>query len=195
MIRLFLVRHGNTFEKGQIAVQVGARTDLSLTEEGCRQAKKMAEYLLKHQIFPVAFYRGNLKRQTEFAEIMSKPFHPLLISEPALTEIDYGPWEGLTSEKIAEQWPTEYAEWNESAKWPEKIFPCTYQSHKQALDEWLKKIENEHPPGNSVVAVSSNGLLRLLKNEKVKTGHFCELHLHSGRFEIKSWNQSPDCLS
>ncbi len=191
MIRLFLVRHGNTFESHETPIQVGARTDLSLTDEGRKQAKKMADYLLKQEIFPVAFYMGNLKRQTEFAQIIGKHFHNHLILEPALTEIDYGLWEGLTSEQLAAKWPKEYAAWNESGKWPEEIFQSMQQHHKNGLDQWLKNLQKNHLDGNTIIAVSSNGLMRLFKNEKVKTGHFCELHLYPAHYEIKSWNIHP----
>ena len=37
MIRLIVVRHGNTFNKGDVILRVGARTDLPLTAEGMRQ--------------------------------------------------------------------------------------------------------------------------------------------------------------
>lgn len=53
-IRLILVRHGNTFDAGQTPTQVGARTDLSLTDQGRNQAHYFARYLASEQIQPQA---------------------------------------------------------------------------------------------------------------------------------------------
>ena len=190
MIQLFLVRHGNTFEAGQTPVQVGARTDLPLTSQGRLQAEQMGKYLLAKQILPAAIYAGRLKRQTEFAAILSAPFGLVLQEAPALTEIDYGLWEGLSAEAIASRWPKEYAEWTEQAKWPHHIFQKTDEEHRNQLEEWLNLLRKKDQ-ANTVFAVTSNGLMRFFKNEKVKTGHFCEIHLQKEGLQICSWNRDP----
>jgi probable phosphoglycerate mutase len=46
--RLILIRHGNTFEAGQKAVWVGARSDLPLTMAGEAQAHAAAQYVARH---------------------------------------------------------------------------------------------------------------------------------------------------
>ena len=64
MIRLILMRHGNTFEAGQTPVQVGTRTDLPLTAQGLAQAKEMLNYLTAEGISPEAIFAGKLKRHS-----------------------------------------------------------------------------------------------------------------------------------
>lgn len=191
-IRLFFVRHGNTFEEGQIPVQIGKRTDLPLTSFGILQAEQMGKYLLAEGIRPQAIFAGALKRQMQFASILSEMLHLPLLQEPALTELDYGAWEGLASEEISSRWPKEYKEWNESGIWAENIFAGTEEKHRDCIDLWLSKIRKTFKENSVIVAISSNGLLRLFhKKEKVKTGYFCDLAIYPSHFEIKGWNLKP----
>jgi len=192
LIRLLLVRHGNTFEEGQTPIQIGALTDLPLTSFGKLQAEQMAQYLIAEKIHPKAIFAGHLKRQIESARLMARPFHMPILNEPALTEIDYGDWEGLTSEEIAERWPKEYAAWTKEGKWAERIFRSTAAQHKSAIDQWLEKLKKTYAVGDTIVAVSSNGLLRFFQNgEKVKTGHFCDITILPNGLKVNGWNLNP----
>lgn len=190
MARLILMRHGNTFEEGQTPVQVGARTDLPLTALGREQAERMAKYLMAEKIVPRTIFTGGLKRQTESASLIAKHFDLTFHHTPALTEIDYGLWEGLTAEQIEEKWAKEHAEWSNEAKWQDHIFSGTFEEHWQILTTWLEMLRKTYL-NETVLGVTSNGLLRFFRNEKVKTGHFCELHLHPDRWEIWRWDASP----
>lgn len=182
------MRHGNTFEAGEVPIQVGARTDLPLTAFGRKQAESMAKYLLSEGICPKAIYAGKLKRQTESARIIAESFDLEFLHEPALTEIDYGAWEGLTAEEIATRWPKEHAEWLDG-KWQASIFGGTLEGHLSAIKEWLDRLRKEGD--EPVFAVTSNGLLRFFQNEKVKTGHFCEIHVFEDGYKIQKWNIDP----
>jgi probable phosphoglycerate mutase len=192
-----LVRHGNTFEAGETPVQVGARTDLCLTAQGRRQAEEVGKYLIAQALRPAAIYAGTLKRQIESAQLIARAVKsPLNLHETALTEIDYGAWEGLTAEEIERRWPEEYAQWTKAGEWPEKIFNGSRQNHKLQLELWLQRLRNTYAPGDVIIAVSSNGLIRFfsdatIPDPKVKTGHFCELDISPTSFQIKSWNSSP----
>lgn len=197
MIRLILVRHGNTFEARETPVQVGVHTDLSLTAQGRKQAEEMGDYLISQSIRPAAIYAGILKRQVESAEIIASRFNMRSLYEPALTEIDYGAWEGLTSEEIASRWPEEYKGWTEAGKWAEKIFGGSLQNHTAHIENWLATLRKTYAPGDVIVAVSSNGLIRFFasskqrENPKVQTGHFCKLDLYPNELKVKSWNVKP----
>lgn len=169
---MILIRHGNTFEAGVTAVQVGLRTDLPLTAFGHAQAKALP--------FRADFvYSGTLRRQRETAQAIGT-----VILEPALNEIDYGLWEGLTAEEIGRRWPKEYAAWNNEGRWPEGIFGGSLENHLQMLERWMKNLT-----GN-VIGVTSGGILRLLapNQPKVKTGHFCEFDVS---LNVLRWNVDP----
>lgn len=188
MTRLILVRHGNTFEKEQVPVQVGARTDLPLTAVGREQAKKLSAFLKEKGNFPKAIFAGFLKRQTESAEIIAENFAMGFEKTAVLSEIDYGPWEGLTQEEIHQKWPKEFDEWNREAKWQPSIFAGSFEEHWNNLMLWFDRLYAQYPD-QTVVGITSNGLMRLFRGEKVKTGHFCTLQLHLKGWEILDWNQ------
>ncbi len=186
-MHLILMRHGNTFEEGQTPVQIGARSDLPLTDFGRSQAERVGKYLYDEGICPSAIFAGRLKRQMESAQIVADYFDIAVFEADALNEIDYGEWEGLSAEEIKERFPKEYREWTEDRIWPSSIFGKSYEAHQKALDEFLEFLKGEHQ--GVILAVTSNGLLQFFKSEKVKTGNFCELHFLKNQWEIKSWNR------
>ncbi len=210
-IHLILIRHGNTFESTQTPTQVGSKTDLPLTSKGRSQAEQVASYLKAQKILPAGIYAGTLARQIETAHIIGKSLgleNALHLNEPALTEIDYGPWEGLTAEEIMLKWSEEYQKWTQQAEWPEHLFGGTLEGHIDAINVWLMHVRNAYKPGETVLGVTSNGLMRLfyslekekwrqivqarqMENFKVKTGHFCVLELFQDSLKVKTWNQSP----
>lgn len=189
MPKLILARHGNTFESGQTPTQVGAKSDLPLTAQGLKQAEALKF------INPQAVYAGSLKRQIQSAMVVADAF----IYEPALTEIDYGLWEGLTTEEIKARWSKEYEEWTQGGRWPENIFGGSLQSHLEAIDRWLDHLRATYKSGDTILAFSSNGIIRLFhpappanrEEIKVKTGHFCIFELLPKSLEVFSWNVNP----
>jgi broad specificity phosphatase PhoE len=210
VIRLFLLRHGNTFEADQTPTQVGARSDLPLTKQGHEQAKCFAEALVTQDLCPKAIYAGSLQRQIKTAQIVqehitTKP--SLHLHHSALTEIDYGPWEGLTTQEIVAKWPEEYKEWTEQAKWAEGIFGRSFEQHLEEAECFLDHLRKTYVSGDVVVAVTSNGVIRFfyalektkwqdlieqrqMEQIKVKTGHFCELLIGPDSVKVVNWNQN-----
>ncbi|MBJ7449874.1 MAG: histidine phosphatase family protein [Parachlamydiales bacterium] len=212
MIRLIIVRHGNTFESGQTPVQVGLKTDLPLTEKGCLQAEYFAKYLEVKNIKPKAVYAGSLKRQVKTAQIVCKYLHiqdALKLNEPALNEIDYGLWEGLSTEDIQSKWPDDYANWTEESRWADGIFAQSLGHHIKAIQSWIKQLLQTYKANDCIIGVTSNGIMRLfqtfqttqwqqlvhdrnMEKIKVKTGHFCDLLIDDdGSVQIQSWNVNP----
>lgn len=206
-LRLFLLRHGNTFNAGEVAVQIGSKTDLALTDKGKLQAAGFAQHLKTHALVPAAIYCGSLARQLETAKIIHAvfPSTPLFTQQSALDEIDYGAWEGLSAQAIAQQWPQEYQDWCEQGIWPSHLFHSQKAVHIEKLQQWLNALEQNFAPQSLIIAVSSNGLMRMLLNfmpdlwnslvaakkmdsYKVGTGHYCDLRLSQGQPLIQQWN-------
>lgn len=209
-LRLMLLRHGNTFEAGEIATQIGCKTDLPLTSKGEAQAKAFASHLVHQALTPFAIYSGCLARQVHTANTIQSVFpnSTLLTQQEALDEIDYGEWEGLTANEIAQQWPQEYQAWCEQGIWPAHIFNRSKEEHLHLLEKWLGFVKENTPDGALVVAISSNGLIRLMLHfmptlwdslvatrkmdaYKVGTGHYCDLTLDDTVPMIHAWNVSP----
>lgn len=213
-IRLILVRHGNTFEAGEPAVRVGKKTDLALTDTGREQARAMGEFLLRNKIKLAGVYSGALRRQIEAAQIITATAAAncdVATGTSALDEIDYGKWEGLTEEQIAHKWPQEHRDWTERADWPEGVFVGSEADHLQAIKSWLDVIRSNYQAGQTILGVSSNGIMRyfysLIAGEwekfvrdrstkllKVKTGNFCELRIYPVTISAARWNESPSFL-
>ncbi len=203
MINLILIRHGNTFESGEMSRYIGSDTDLKLTSKGRDQADKAADYLLQHKIIPQVVFHSELQRQSETAAIIaSKLKIGNLILTKDLQEIGYGLWENLTNQEIEEKWPQELRMWNEEGVWPEQIFKVKESVVSLGLNSWLGKISKEYN-SKTILAVTSNGILRILnkfiledrynpKEAKVSTGGICRVvYDEKGKSEILSWNLTP----
>ncbi len=207
---LIVVRHGNTFEANEIATQVGCKTDLPLTEKGLSQAQSFTTLLQQKGLNPSRIYCGALQRQSKTAHIIkaSFPQASLFEKQNALDEIDYGAWEGLSTDQIKAQWANEYENWVAQAQWPNHIFGASFDQHTQALNQWLQELAKTTPDNGLVVAVSSNGIIRLMlqwlpalwenlildkkmESYKVGTGNYCEFSFEGLTPRILGWNLKP----
>ena len=72
--RLIVVRHGNTFNSGDVILRVGARTDIPLTSRGREQGREVAQRLVERGLRPDAYFYAPLQRTRETCEeIASAP--------------------------------------------------------------------------------------------------------------------------
>lgn len=201
-VRLFLIRHGNTFESHDVPVMVGSQTDMALTHKGLAQAKDMAMYFEQNKIQIDHLICGGLLRQQQMAQALCERFpHLSPKSEAAFDEIDYGEWEGLTPEQVKKTWPKDYERWVRFATWP-KTFGQSGNEKRKVLLDWIDDAK-ETMADKTVVIATSQGVIKLFvslypalweKNDleafRVKTGHFCELTL-ADTVTIEQWNQPP----
>ncbi len=210
-LHLYLIRHGNTFNADEPARQIGIQTDLPLTEKGRTQALTMAKFFSQRNINLANIYCSHLARQKETAHIIATAVNNKLSVHDkisALSELDYGQWEGLTVEEIQQNWHAEYQAWTDQAQWPEAIFIGSADEKINQLALWLNSLRHQYQPGQHVAAVTSNGTIRFflsllrdkwkssieenrLSEYKVKTGHFCQINLYEDSLDIVCWNQDP----
>ena len=97
MLTLVLTRHGLT-DRSMPEQHLGQRIDVSINEDGRRQAQALA-----HRLSAVRFDRvitSPLFRARETGEIIAPG--AAIEADPRLKEMDYGAWEGLTYEQIEE---------------------------------------------------------------------------------------------
>ena len=99
---IFLVRHGAT--TWSASGQHTGRTDLPLTDDGVAQARSAGRLLrrLLGDADPLVF-TSPLQRARRTASLMLPDSEPVIAD--ALTEWDYGAYEGLTSEEIVGRSP------------------------------------------------------------------------------------------
>lgn len=209
MLKIVFVRHGNTFEDGEPSRQVGAETDVPLTDAGRVQAEAVARHLKARGLAVRAIHAGALKRQRETAEILSRGLDAPVVDEPALAELSYGAWENLTTAELKERFPSSYEAWNVSGAWPSE-FEGDAESVRRRLQRFLDKIRCSYEDGATVVAVTSQGVLKLLTSVieperwealqakkaveelKAKTGAMCEIEFADGAWKTVAWNVRPE---
>lgn len=203
MTTLLIARHGNTFEKDQIAVRVGVRTDMPLSSSGKAQAVNLGAYLRINKIHPAAVYCSNLKRTQETATLALKAAGISLEPKPLsiFDEIDYGPDEGKTNEAIIERiGEIALRDWENMAVVPEGWLVDT----DQIIQYWQNFAANllvEHP-NDTVLVVTSNGVARFApyltedffgftQHHKIKlaTGAIGSLTYKGGEWKADYWNQ------
>ena len=195
MIELYILRHGNTFNKGDVVRRVGARTDMKLSASGVMQATRVAAHFEQQGVTFAYVFSSPLERAMMTADIAAAG----VFAEPApfLTEIDYGPDEGQPEDAVIARIGEEaLKEWDENA-----VPPPGWNADPAALIAGWKAFFAECASlDGAVLAVTSNGVARFALDAADKaSGDFprklstCAwgrvLVGKDGKAEIKSWNE------
>jgi broad specificity phosphatase PhoE len=106
--RLILVRHGHV--EGVDPVRFRGRAPLPLSDLGRRQVGALASHMARH-FRPDALYTSPLERCRDTARAIARlqGLEPRTVE--ALSDIDYGAWQGLTPEEARHRWPEEVDLW------------------------------------------------------------------------------------
>lgn len=165
MIRLYLIRHGET--EWNMANRYQGKTDIGLSEKGRQQASLLSERMKKIQLD--AIYTSDLSRAKDTAMEIAKDQKCKVMEMPQLREIDFGEWEGYTTAQLAEIYGDAFTKYLEE---PHKTsFPGEGSFGKVQLrvDKALKEITDHHQEGNIAVvahgAVLKIAILSLLRIE------------------------------
>ena len=109
MIEVMLIRHMETEWNEQLRY-IG-RTDLSLSELGRENGRKLGEYLNDLEFSKL--YSSSLKRTKETAAIIAVGRDMEVESLKRLNEVDFGAWEGLTHPEILNDFEDVMNSWRE----------------------------------------------------------------------------------
>lgn len=171
MVRVFLIRHGETEWSLGDSRYCGV-TDLDLIDAGLRQAELLAERLKDEPL--AAIYGSDLKRSRQTAEIIASR-HPEIVVEQVsgFRELHYGQWEGFTRQE-AEAWDPSY--WKAWQKDPSRISTPGGESFEQLLERVVTAFEwvtNRHR-GQSIAIVGHKATNRALLCHLLDTpvGHY-----------------------
>jgi probable phosphoglycerate mutase len=194
--RIIVVRHGNTFDKGDIVTRVGGRTDLPLSVSGRAQADALARHFAA-TTFATA-RSGPLKRtrETAGAILAAHANPPELLTDLFLREIDYGPDENRPEgEVVARIGKAALEAWERDFIPPPgwRVDPAALVGNWQ---ETFAELRNQ--PGNHLV-VTSNGIARFAltaanaagHDGKLATGAWGVIVLEGEAVRIESWNLRP----
>ncbi|RJX17384.1 MAG: alpha-ribazole phosphatase [Ammonifex sp.] len=105
--RIYLIRHGETLWNHARKYQ--GHADIALSERGLKQAEALARRLEREQF--AAFFASDLRRASDTAEIIARPHGGKVSTLPALREINFGEWEGLTRDEIKARFPELSEQW------------------------------------------------------------------------------------
>ncbi len=101
--RVYLIRHGETANAGQICFN--GHFDVGLSPAGIEQFSLIAAALKNHPIHSV--YSSDLKRTRICAEIVAEPHSLKPTTHPELRELCFGEWEGMSVQEINQKYPNE----------------------------------------------------------------------------------------
>lgn len=139
--RITLVRHGET--AGQSSIRYHGINDVPLNDAGKDQMRRVGQ-TLAHKRFDRVFSSG-LRRTREAASLIVPS--PAALPVPELNEINFGRWEGLTKDEIAQRDPELYARWRAEPhrfRFPEGDDRAHFGERVAA---GLDRILDEHPSG------------------------------------------------
>ena len=105
-MRVLLARHGQT--DWNAAGKIQGVSDVPLNERGREQAAALAGRVLDAGAIS-AVYTSPLKRARETAEIIGRRLGLEPVPVAALTELNFGDWEGCSWEEIGRRWPEQFA--------------------------------------------------------------------------------------
>ena len=194
--RLIIVRHGNTFDKGDVVTRVGGRTDLPLSVSGLAQAEALARHFASH-VFATA-RSGPLKRtrETAAAILAAQANPPELLTDLFLREIDYGPDENRPEEDVIarigkpalEAWERDF------------IPPPGWRVDPAALiGNWQETFAELRDQAGDHLIVTSNGIARFALSAagatglegKLATAAWGVIALEGEEARVTEWNVRP----
>lgn len=212
--KLIVVRHGNTFEKGDTILRIGSKTDLPLTAAGLQQGRQAGLTLREMTLYPTFFFSAPLKRTLETCNEISKVFdcHDSPIIRDFLLEFDYGPDDGKLESEVLRRLGLEETRqstkfetdsfdaeeigceslkrWDAEKKLPRGWFflqPRVVQLEQDWID-FSREILEKHQ-GETVVAVTSNGIARFSTAILPSSAQYPEnLKLSTGAFGVYEHN-------
>ncbi len=196
MRRIFIIRHGNTFESSAAACRIGARTDLPLVDSGRAQADRLGQWFAAQGLASCRIHSGPLSRARETASRVATALgQPVAGTLPWLDEIDHGPDEGRPeAEVLARIGESALRQWDEQAIPP----PGWVVNAPARIAAWQSYFA-EGGEGTDLL-VTSNGAARFAlialglspASLKLRTGAFGELARHAdGSVKLQSWDQRP----
>jgi broad specificity phosphatase PhoE len=211
---LYIVRHGNTFDKGDIVTRVGGRTDLPLSTSGLGQASALAQHFAEQGVSFTSASTSPLKRTRVTAEtiLAAQTAAPELKTRLFLREIDYGPDENRPEpEVVARIGEAALQAWETDGTPPPgwRVDPQALIGNWQELFREIGAISGNH------LIVTSNGIARfalkaagaegshtmklatgaygvIALDGEVKQGHHsASLVMASAAITVRDWNVRP----
>ncbi|OAH09421.1 histidine phosphatase family protein [Streptomyces jeddahensis] len=194
---LLLVRHGET--EWSRSGQHTSWSDISLTENGREQARRLGPLLASYRIGAV--FVSPMKRARETAELAGLTETQI---DPDLCEWDYGGYEGLTTHEIHGSRPDWFLFSDGVVPGPDGHPGESPEEIGARADRMLAKVDAALADCEGNVAlVAHSHFLRVLTARRlglppsggalfqIATGALCRLSTEHGRHVVAAWNVRP----
>jgi broad specificity phosphatase PhoE len=198
MTKIILVRHGHV--EGISPERFRGRADLALTPEGRRQAEATAR-CIRASWTPAALYASPLSRCLTTAEAIGRPFGLTPTPIPGLMDIDYGEWQGLTSDEVGRKWPAALDTWQHAPHWAAIPGGESLQDVLTRAVAALRDVIGRHPR-DTVVLVGHDSVNRVILLHALdlplsryrRLGQdpcaINEIDFSAGEFTVRSFNET-----
>jgi broad specificity phosphatase PhoE len=170
MSRVLFIRHAETEMAGRFC----GHSDPELNAQGRMQLTWLTDQLSTEPIDTV--YSSDLRRASATAHAIAAVREIPQVVRPALREIDFGQWEGLSWEQIEQMDPDYARTW--IVRYPHLPAPSGETFHAfeaRVLSEVNHLLEGKHGP---IAVVTHGGVLRVVLR------HFC------GCSDEEAWQQT-----
>ena len=155
--RIVMVRHGETV--GNSSVRLHGANDLNLSEAGRAQMRAAARRLVT-EVFDLVV-ASPLRRSWQSASLLANGAPVLLV--PEFREIDFGRWEGLSSEEIQAADPVLFRDWKARAPGFEYPGGEPRAAFRKRVSQGLARIEQSGVQG--ALLVLHKGVIRTIAEQ------------------------------
>ena len=158
VLTLYLLRHGQTALSRE-DMFCGSGLDPELTPEGMEMAQAFVQHYREAEWRAV--YSSSLRRSISTAQPFCNALGIDLQVRAELNEIGYGKWEGLTKEKVSEEYHDDYIRWLADPAWHAptegESAIVIAQRGLQVIDEIQKRFT-----GGNILVVSHKATIRII---------------------------------
>ncbi|EJQ86852.1 hypothetical protein IGW_05327 [Bacillus cereus ISP3191] len=158
MIKIFLVRHGQT--EGITMGRMESRKDSPLTNMGIQEIKSLTRRLQDEEIHYI--YTSPSGRAVKTAEIIKEHRECILIQDKHLYEMEIGDWDGQSQQDIQN---TDSTSFNQFLHAPESFRPENRENFydvQKRVESFLSHIATRHN-NQSILIVSHTVVLSLMR--------------------------------
>ena len=157
MTEIILIRHGETdWNRDQV---FRGRIDVALNEVGLTQARALQGSLHDSEID--GMYSSPLSRAFETASILGEKRNVDVNTEEGLIDVDFGKWQGLSHQKVKEEYKDLYETWLAQ---PDLVTFPDGESLKEVRIRSMESLEEviKNNPGKTLALVSHRVVLKVL---------------------------------
>jgi probable phosphoglycerate mutase len=156
-LRLFFLRHGQT-ALSRANMFCGRRLDPGLTSEGLAMAEAFGEAY--RDVEWRGIYSSPLSRAVTTATPLARAVGLPIQQRDELAELDYGKWDGMTTDEVAVKFQIEHERWTADPAWNPPTGGETAVQLAQRMTRAVEEIDATYDDGN-VLVVSHKASIRV----------------------------------